>query len=146
MERVKLRIEARIYPTEDEEKVSRAVKNVVGEVDLKSITLKHGLILRAEGEGVESLSFLRKKLQSERIRDAARALFLRSIEDKRIGFSLNKQAAYAGHVSFSPASQTPLGPIAVEIECDDPKAVVEWLTRKEERTKGKHTGRHKFSR
>ena len=131
MEQVRLRIEAQIYPTEDEEKVSKAVKKLAGEVNLKTLSLGRGLTIRAEGEGIESLSFLKRKLQLEQIRDAARALLLRSIEDKRILFHLNKQAAYAGHVSFSPAGQSPLGPITVEIECGDPKAVVEWLTRKE---------------
>jgi len=131
MEQIKLRIEAQIYPTEDEEKVSEAVKKLVGEVNLKTVSLGHVLTIRADGEGIESLSFLKRKLQFEQIRDAARALLLRSTEDKRILFHLNKQAAYAGHVSFSPAGQSPLGPITVEIECGDPKAVVEWLTRKE---------------
>jgi hypothetical protein len=132
MERTRVRIEARVYPTEDEEKVSMAIRNVVGEVKLEAIPSGHVLLLRAEGEGLETLSPLKRKLERERIRDAARARLLRSIEDKRIIFSLNKQAAYAEHISFSIAGDNPLGPIMIIIECDDPEAVVDWLTRKEE--------------
>jgi hypothetical protein len=141
MERAKVRIEARVYSTEDEEKVSRAIKNVVGEVELKAIPLGRGLLLRAQGEGLEILFFLKRKLERERIRDAARARLLRSIEDKRIVFGLNKQAASAEHVSFSIASESPLGPITVIIECDDPKGLVEWLTGKEEQRGGRGSSR-----
>jgi hypothetical protein len=130
MERAKVRIEARVYPTEDEEKVSRAIKNVVGEVKLKAIPLGQGFLLRAQGEGLETLFPFKRKLEGERIRDAARSRLLRSIEGNRIVFGLNKQAASAEHVSFSIAGETPLGPITVIIECDDPKALVEWLTGK----------------
>jgi len=139
MEWAKVRIEALVHPTEDEEKVSKAIKNVVGEVKLETISLKQGFLLRAEGEGVEILSPLKRKLERERIRDAARARLLRSIEDKRIIFGLNKQAAYAERISFSIASETPLGPITVTVECDDPRALVEWLTRKEEQKEGRHS-------
>jgi len=133
MKRVKVRFEAVVQPTEDEEKVSRAVRNVLGEVNMERVSLKRGLLLRAEGEGLEVLSHLKRGLEKGRIRDAARAFLQRSIEGEMIIFSLNKQAAYAGHISFSIISGSPLGPIKVIIECDDPEDLVEWLTRKKER-------------
>jgi uncharacterized protein len=50
-------------------------------------------------------------------------------------FFLNKQAAYAGHVSFSaPEGESPLGPIQVMIETDHMEELIDWLAgRPEER-------------
>ena len=129
---MRVRIEAVVHPTEDEEKVSRAIRNALGDMNLEEVPLKRGLLLRAEGESLDVLSYLKRGLERQRIRDAARALLKRSIRGNTVYFGLNKQAAYAGRLSFSTEEESPLGPITVIIECDDPEAVVEWLTRKEE--------------
>jgi len=68
-------------------------------------------------------------LQRDRIRAAARSVLRRSVEGDRLAFYLNKQAAYAGHVSFSqPEGESPLGPIRVVIETKNPEKVIDWLT------------------
>lgn len=128
MDRVKIRIESVVHPTEDEDKVSRAIRNTLGEVNLESTPQKRGLLLRAEAEDLEALTHLKRGLKRQRIRDAARALLKRSMRGGTVSFSLNKQAAYAGRISFSTSGESPLGPIMVVIECDDLEAVVEWLT------------------
>lgn len=141
MEEVKVRIEAVVHPTEDEGKVSRAIKNILGDIDLDTVPLERGLLLRAEVEGLEVLSHLKKRLERQRIRDAARALLLRSIEGNRISFGLNRQAAYAGRLSFSAPGESPLGPIMVVVECSDPEGLVKWLTRREEGGEGRRSKR-----
>jgi len=46
-------------------------------------------------------------------------------------FFLNKQVAFAGHISFSEeTAESPLGPIRFIIETDDPPHLVEWLAEK----------------
>ena len=91
-----------------------------------------------EGKDLSSLERLRMIFQRDRIRAAARSVLRRSIEDNRIVFFLNKQAAYAGHVSFSaPERESPLGPIRVIIETEKPEQLIDWLAgRPEERGKG----------
>ena len=76
-------------------------------------------------------------VQRDRIRAAARSVLRRSVEDSRIIFFLNKQAAYAGHVSFSaPEGESPLGPIRIIIELEKPEEMIDWLAgRPEERGK-----------
>jgi predicted RNA binding protein with dsRBD fold (UPF0201 family) len=70
-------------------------------------------------------------LRRERILDAARKVLFRGIQGKKIVFYLNKQVAYVGHISFSqPYGESPLGPIRVEIQCDDPQSLIDWLTPK----------------
>jgi len=77
------------------------------------------------------LTKLYNLLRRERIRDAARAVLFGGMSERTIVFYLNKQVAYVGHVSFSqPVGESPLGPIRVEIECDNPREIIDWLAPK----------------
>jgi predicted RNA binding protein with dsRBD fold (UPF0201 family) len=121
VEEVAVFVETEVNSTEDEEKVRAAVNNVLGNA---SITLKpsqRGSTLYAEAQGQDSLVKLRNMMRNDRIRDAARRLLFKSTRGKTINFFLNKQVAYAGHVSFSEeTAESPLGPIRFTIETDDP--------------------------
>jgi predicted RNA binding protein with dsRBD fold (UPF0201 family) len=128
MGEVVVRVEAEVNLTESEEKVRRAVENIFGSVP---VTVKPGYRgggLLAELRGQDSLVKLRNLLRSERIRDAARRALFHGVQGGTIGFCLNKQVAFAGHVSFSEeVAESPLGPIKVTIVCDDPRGLVDWL-------------------
>ena len=131
MDEVAVLAETEINPTEGEEKVEAAVCNVLGKV---SITIKpqgKGSVLTAEASGQGSLVKLRGLLRTDRIRDAARKALFRSIRGNTISFCLNKQVAFAGHVSFSEeTAESPLGPIRVTITSDNPRKLIEWLAEK----------------
>jgi predicted RNA binding protein with dsRBD fold (UPF0201 family) len=73
----------------------------------------------------ETSSFerLREKVRAQKTRDSARGALLHRVEGTRIRFTLNKQAAYAGRVSF--AANSPLGDLEVEIDAEDPEAVID---------------------
>ena len=128
MEEINVQIEAEINPTEDETKVKRAVENMFSSLDFEVKPLKRGTLLTAKAKGLEGLTKLYNLLRRERIRDAARTVFFRGISGRSIIFYLNKQVAFAGHVSFSqPVGESPLGPIKVEIECVNPQEIIDWL-------------------
>jgi predicted RNA binding protein with dsRBD fold (UPF0201 family) len=124
-------VEAEIYPTESEESVKAAVTNFL---DNAAITIKpaaKGSTLTAVAKGEESLIKLRNMLHNDRIRDAARKLLFKSIRGNMISFCLNKQVAFAGHISFSePTAESPLGPIRVNIETDNTEQLICWLAQK----------------
>ncbi len=124
-------VETEIYPTESEDNVKAAVNNVLGNA---SITIKpsvKGSTLTAIAKGQDSLFKLRNLMRSDRIRDASRRLLFKSIRGNMISFCLNKQVAFAGHVSFSEeTAESPLGPIRVNIETDNPQQLIEWLAEK----------------
>jgi predicted RNA binding protein with dsRBD fold (UPF0201 family) len=131
MEQLTVHVEAEINPTEDPEKVKAAVNNIVGNAQITIKPSAKGSTLHAEAKGQESLVKLRNLLRADRIRDAARKLLFRSIVGGKLVFFLNKQVAFAGHVSFSEmTSESPLGPLRVTVECDNPREVVEWLAEK----------------
>ena len=85
--------------------------------------------MRVEGDNLSCLEKFRLVLQRDRIRAAARAVLSRGIEQDRIVVFLNKQVAYAGHVSFcEPERESPLGPIRLEIESEGLVGIIDWLT------------------
>ncbi len=124
-------VETEIYPTECEENVKTAVANFL---DNATITVKpaaKGSTLTAVAKGEESLIKLRNMLHNDRIRDAARRFLFKSIRGNMISFCLNKQVAFAGHISFSEqTAESPLGPIRVNIETDNTELLIGWLAEK----------------
>ena len=131
MDEVTVFVEAEIYPTESEDKVKEAVNNFL---DDASITIKpalKGSTLTAVAKGQNSLLKLRNMLRNDRIRDASRRLFFKSTRGNMISFCLNKQVAFSGHISFSEeTAESPLGPIKVNIETDNPEQLIDWLAEK----------------
>jgi len=131
MNEITVHIEVEVLPTEDLEKVKRAVENVFGKLEYETKHYNHGYLLIAKTKGKQGLTKLYNLLRRERIRDAARKVFFRASTGNAITFYLNKQVAYAGHLSFCNAiGESPLGPIKVQITCDKPVELINWLAPK----------------
>ena len=126
---VTVKAEAAVEPTEDEKKVERALLRLFPSGRAERRTGQDviiGLVVR--GSGLEFLSGLRNLIRQERIRSTARAIFLRSSQDKVMHIYLNKQAAFMGRVSFcAPFGESPHGPISIAVESDDMQAVIDYL-------------------
>jgi len=128
MDEISIHIEAEINPTEDAEKVKRAVENIFGKADFEVKPQQRGNLLTTETKGLGGLEKLQNLLRRERIRAAARAVLFEGLRGNSIAFYLNKQVAFVGHVSFSePVGESPLGPIKIEIHCDNPRKLIDWL-------------------
>ena len=118
-----------IRPTEDPDRVRKALTNIfVGEVEIKGEIDDYGSA-KLVGDGPSSLERFRMILLRDRIRAAGRSQLFKGLDGNRIVTFLNKQVAYANHISFSaPEGESPLGPIRLSIESDDPVQLIEWLT------------------
>jgi predicted RNA binding protein with dsRBD fold (UPF0201 family) len=128
MNEITIQVEVEINPTEDPEKVKRAVENLLGNAEFEIKQQRQGSLLVAKAEGMDGLTKFYNLLRRERIRDATRRVLFGGLSGKSIAFYLNKQVAYVGHVSFSqPTAESPLGPIKVQIQCDNPRELIEWL-------------------
>jgi predicted RNA binding protein with dsRBD fold (UPF0201 family) len=132
MAEVTVHMETEVNPTESEDKVKTAVTNILGNASITVQPQGKISLLTAEATGQDSLFKLRNMLRSDRIRDAARKALFRSLRgDNTIRFYLNKQVAFAGHVSFcEETAESPLGPIRVTIESNNPQQLIEWLAEK----------------
>ncbi len=115
-------IETCVHPTEDPDRVVRAVLNIFPDAVRES----------AEPAGhaerlvflATDMSGLAERLANQRILDTARAIFLRSLRTGAVSFRLNKQAAFAGRVNFTDPG-SPLGDLAVTLETDDPEGAID---------------------
>lgn len=124
-------MEVAINPTEDLDKVKRAVENILGNLKFEIMPGRKGSLLIAKTKGINGLARLYDLLRKERIRDSARAEFFKGLNKTSLTFYLNKQVAYVGHISFSePFAESLLGPIKIKIHCDNPQKLVEWLAPK----------------
>jgi len=128
MDEISVEVEVEINPTENEDKVKRAIENIFGNLDCEIQSQQRGSLLVGRGRGIDALTKLYNLLRRERIRDAARGALYEGLSGKSLVFYLNKQVAFVGHVSFSkPIGESPLGPIKVEIHCDNPRELIDWL-------------------
>jgi predicted RNA binding protein with dsRBD fold (UPF0201 family) len=118
-----------VQPTEDEAKVERALLKLFPSSRIDRIAGQdETVILSIRESGLEPLANLRNLIKQERIRSAARAVLIRNIRGRRIQIYLNKQAAFMGRVSFcEPIGESPHGPISVELDCDNPLSVIDYL-------------------
>lgn len=129
MNHIQWSVAAQVNPTEDERKVERAIKNMFPSVQLDLVKDSEDRArLIGHGRGLGGLSALRELFKRERIRAAARSVMFSSMSDSGLIINLNKQAAYAGHISFAvEPGESPLGPVTVRLECTEPQSVIEWF-------------------
>jgi len=131
VDEISIYIEAEVNPTEDIEKVRKAVENIFGNVEFEVKPEKRGSTLFGKAKGLDGLTKIQNLLRRERIRDAARGALFEGLSEKSIIFYLNKQVAYVSHISFSrPEAESPLGPIKVQIQCDNPRELIDWMASK----------------
>jgi predicted RNA binding protein with dsRBD fold (UPF0201 family) len=125
---INVHIEVVVNPTENEDKVKKALFNLFGDLVTEVTPLHKGNMLTSKCKGQESLSTFRNVIARDRIRDAARKSLHGDMKSECFTFYLNKQVAYAGHVSFSEAeAESSLGPIKVVVSCEFPLELIDWL-------------------
>lgn len=119
----KMTAKARVNPTEDLEKVIKAISNMF---DYDEVEIGEDYVL-VTGER-ESLERLKESLKNRQIRDTAETVLLRGVQGSEISFALNKQAALVGVPNFVDGELSPLGEINVKIETDDVEGFIRWIT------------------
>ena len=128
MSDIMVNVEVQVNPTEDLKKVKRAVENIFGAVTFNGKPKTWGQLLIVKTSGTEGLTKLSNLLKREQILAAARKVFRSGMDDNSLTFYLNKQVAYAEHISFSQqTAESPLGPIKVQIRCSNPRKLIDWL-------------------
>jgi predicted RNA binding protein with dsRBD fold (UPF0201 family) len=129
MSEILARVETPLNPTEDPEKVLRAIRNLLPNCT-PTIVRTDERHAKFEGSvtSLEDLDNLKSLLRQEAIRDAARKLLFKSISGSSIVVHLNKQAAFAGKASFCERyDESPLDPITLTITTENPEQLIDWL-------------------
>jgi len=110
---VRIKIKAQLQPTEDPEKVKKAIHNLFGDIPL--YYNKEESLITAKLETPESLRNFRSRIAQDRIRTTLNNTLTRWTKEDYLSFGLNRQAAYAGHVSLNLTNEDPMGPIQLQI-------------------------------
>lgn len=118
---MKIKVRAKVHPTEDLGKLEEAIKSIFPKLEFSQT----GDYLEGESDNPEVLEHLKNQLGLQAIRDSARKA-LRSGREDLIHFKINRQAATVNKISFT-EGETPLGPIEVEIRSEEPDLVIDYL-------------------
>ena len=125
--KIKLRVRARVSATDDRVKVLAATRNIIGDCDC-SLEEREGEV-NISSEDVRCLQRVHDQLRDRNVRDAARRLILRQRVGDTVNMLFNRQAAFAGVVSLCTSEmESPLGPIAMEIDCERSDDLIDWFT------------------
>jgi len=116
-----IKIKAILQPTEDPERVVKAITNLFGDIPLDH-DLEQNRITGNISE-INQLKDLRGRIAQDRIRVTIYNTLSRWADDDYLSFGLNRQAAYAGHVSLNLTNEDPMGPIQVQIRGEVQKAI-----------------------
>ena len=111
-----IKIKAEIHPTEDPEKVTQAITNLFGKIQLNYDHEQN--IITGKIDEINQLIDLRGRIAQDRIRTTIENTLTRWTDEDYLSFGLNRQAAYAGHVSLNLANEDPMGPIQLQIRGD----------------------------
>lgn len=129
---VKIRVEVEVRPTEDLDKVRKALLNVFEPGKIEVMERDRGYkLLVGESNSYRSLLKIYELIRRERIMDAARSMLKKGVIGNMLIFKVNKQAAYQGKLSFVETnSESPMGAITFIIETSNPHEVIDWLAPK----------------
>ncbi len=129
-----VRAEVEVRPTEDIDKVKKALLNILNlsQDEIKEIKLSDGYaMLVGESKKIRSLFKLYELFRQERILDTARSILKSQKKGNIVTLKFHKQCAYAGHISFvTYDEESPLGPITITIMSDKLDEIIDWLAPK----------------
>jgi len=118
-------VEAYVYPTEDIEKVKRAMLNLVSPLEFEAFDKGDYIILVGRTRDKKALQRLYELFRGQQILDTARAMLEEGYFGEEIIIKVHKQVAYVGKVNFN--EESPLGPITITIRTKDPQRLMKWL-------------------
>ncbi|AFL66448.1 RNA-binding domain-containing protein [Desulfurococcus amylolyticus] len=117
---VKIIVEAEVRPTEDAEKVKKAVKNIfAGDIIIQELGNKYRVV-KGISLTIESLKPLKNLAKTQQVEPALKNYLIKYRTTTSITLLLHKQAAYAGKLSLIDSEkESPLGPVKIIIEGDE---------------------------
>jgi predicted RNA binding protein with dsRBD fold (UPF0201 family) len=129
---VKVYVETELRPSEDINKVIKAIQNVFDYEKMEKMPLREGFeLLVFSSTTLRSIIKLHKLLRNQRILDAARKHLITGKRENVLTFKIHKQACYSGKISFvNNDNESPNGPIKFIIYHNEINKVIDWLTPK----------------
>lgn len=126
---MKITVWAEVNPSEDPEKVKKAILNVFNPSSIKIEKIGDKTYIIATSSSYYGLIKIQNLIKKQGIEDSARMIFIKSItNENKLVFHVHKQAAYIGVLTFvTITKESPLGPITFIIETDNIRQLIDWL-------------------
>ena len=126
---LKIIIEAQINPSENIDKVKTSILNLIRYVELDFLINNKMLTTSTIDE--KSLYFIYEQIRARRIVAVIRKFLLKNMNQHSTFLYFNKQVAFVGSVNVcEEESQSPLGPIKLNIQSSYLKEFIDWLAPK----------------
>ncbi|WP_172799782.1 RNA-binding domain-containing protein [Thermococcus chitonophagus] len=120
-----VQVEAYVFPTEDVEKVKKAMLNLVPGLKFEAFDRGDYMLLVGKTTDKRALQRLYELFRGQQILDTARMMLEEGYFGEEIIIKVHKQVAYVGKVNFN--EESPLGPITIIIRTKEPKKLMKWL-------------------
>lgn len=132
---VEIVVEAEVRPTEDVEKVKKALSTVVDVSNFVVEEITAGFrVVRIKCSRVECMEPFRNAIKIQQIEPAVRAYLYKYKNNGTLTIMLHKQVAYVGKISLiDNTRESPLGPIRIEVSGteEEIEELIEYLTSEE---------------
>ncbi len=125
------------HPTEDIQRVEKAIENILGPTTQSRIELEEFTEISATVTNKNSFAILRQAIHDKRIIDAARVRLLKNLDEFTTFMLFDKQAAYTGKLRLidNNHEEPPLGSIEIKFEFESESKFEEFLDWFSPRTK-----------
>lgn len=129
---VYIRVEVEVRPTENIDKVLKAVATIVYVDNARVEELGKGYkVIVIESTDINILKPLHDGLRRQRILDTARGYMYKNKRGENITIMFNKQAAVRGHISLvENINESPLGAIVLMVSSPQIDKIIDWLAPK----------------
>ncbi len=124
----KVRVEIPVRKTEDESIILSLIEKIMVPDEIKIEEAGEDRIVVATSRCVSSLEKLHSFFRRERILDAARKRIKKISRRDKVVILLNKQTLAVNRLSLvDDPSESPLGPVKIEVIHDDINKIIDWL-------------------
>ena len=111
-------ISAPVFPSEDPEKVEKAIRNIFPDAELE---FADGTI-----EGEADLTYFSNLIRKQKILDVTRSVMTKGQRGRKTTININKQVAFVGKISYT-EEKTVLGTIKVILEDENLEALIDMI-------------------
>ncbi|MCJ7817727.1 MAG: hypothetical protein MUP60_02650 [Candidatus Thorarchaeota archaeon] len=134
---MKATIRCIVHPTEDIQRVEKAIENILGPITFSSTKLDEFTEIYSPDTNRASITILRQLVHDKRIIDAARVRLLKNLDEFTTYMVFDKQAAHTGKIRLidNNHEDPPLGSIEIKFEFNSESQFEEFLDWFSPRTK-----------
>ena len=120
----KIEILCSINPSEDSEKIKKAISNVFPYTTVKTQIFS----IVAQSKDLNSLEKIHETIHSHQSQNIYRRNLEKNLKDDSTWFYLNKQAAFVEKIAICEESnESPLGPIKVILTSPNIDGIIDWM-------------------